>query len=381
MALKGVRVIEMAGLAPAPYCGMILADFGARVIRVDRPNAADMDRLARGKQSVIVDLKQKKGTDIFRRLCQNADVLLDCYRPGIMEKMGLGPAILMKDNPRLVYARLTGFGQAGPLAQSAGHDMNYIAISGLLSVLGRKGERPYPPINLLADFAGGGLLCAFGIVTALFERQTSGQGQVIDASMTHGSAYVGSWMWTSQNLPFIWGRERGMNALDGGTAFYNVYETKDGKFMSVGALEPHFFQALLQGLNISGTEFPQTSDQAAMRRKFQDAFKSKTQEEWSEIFSKLDACVQPILELDKAAEHPHNQATQTFLRNPVTGKDEPAPAPQLSRTPGISEVLPQPRMGQDTVSVLQETGLGREEIAGLLKEGVVMEAGQRKPKL
>ncbi|KAL8625439.1 hypothetical protein ACOMHN_018584 [Nucella lapillus] len=381
MALKGIRVVEMAGLAPAPFCGMILSDFGAKVIRVDRPNGPNVDCLGRGKRSVIVDLKQRQGTDLVRRLCQKADVLLEPYRPGVMEKMGLGPDILMKDNPRLVFARLTGFSQSGPLAKSAGHDINYIAISGLLSMLGRQGERPYPPINLLADFAGGGLLCAFGIVTALLERHTSGLGQVIDANMTQGSAYLGSWLWKSQDAIGIWGRPRGANLLDGGTAFYDVYETKDGKFMSVGSLEPQFFQALIQGLNLDTAELSQMSDQVELRKKFQDTFKTKTREEWSEIFTKHDACVQPILEKDEASKHPHNQATQSFLPNPATGRDEPAPAPQLSRTPGVSEVLPQPRMGQHTALVLQEMGLSREEISGLVKEGVVMEDDQAKAKL
>ncbi|XP_076465165.1 alpha-methylacyl-CoA racemase-like [Babylonia areolata] len=381
MALKGIRVVEMAGLAPAPFCGMILADFGARVIRVDRPNTADMDRLARGKQSVVVDLKKETGADVVRRLCGSADVLLEPYRPGIMEKMGLGPDILMKDNPGLVYARLTGFGQSGPLSKRAGHDINYIAISGLLSTLGRKGERPYPPINLMADFAGGGLLCALGIVMALFERHTSGLGQVIDVSMAQGSAYLGSWLWMSQNLPGLWGRPRGENLLDGGAAFYDVYETQDGKFMSVGCLEPKFFQDLLQGLNIDAAEVSQMDDQVAMRQKFQDVFKTRTQDQWSETFSKLDACVEPVLGREGAADHPHNRATHTFLPNPSTGKPEPAPAPRLSRTPGIDEVLPQPRFGQHTVSVLLEAGMVREEIDRLLKEGTVVDNGQQKAKL
>lgn len=372
--------MEMAGLAPAPFCGMILSDFGARVIRVDRPRAPNIDRLSRGKQSVVVDLKRKEGADIVKRLCQTADVLLEPYRPGIMEKLGLGPEILMKENPRLVYARLTGFAQSGSLSTKAGHDINYIAISGLLSMLGRKDERPYPPLNLLADFAGGGLICALGIVLALLERQTSGKGQIVDANMVHGSAYIGSWMWTSQDLPGVWGQPRGENTLDGGAAFYDVYETQDGKFMAVGAIEPQFFRGLLQGLNIDASEVSQFGDQAEMRKKFQEVFRTRTRDEWAQIFSQLDACVQPVLDREEAPALPDNISSKSFLRNPVTNRPEPAPAPRLSRTPGAGEVLPCPGMGQDTASVLLELGLSNDDIGRLLKDGIVVDS-QNKSKL
>ncbi|KAK7115519.1 alpha-methylacyl-CoA racemase-like [Littorina saxatilis] len=373
MALRGIRVVEMAGLAPAPFCGMILSDFGAKVIRVDRPNAPHVDQLARGKQSIVVNLKKAEGAKVVERICRSADVLLEPYRPGVMEKLGLGPDTLLEENPRLIYARLSGFGQSGPLASSAGHDINYIAISGLLSLLGRKGERPYPPINLLADFAGGGLLCALGIVMSLLERQTSGRGQVVDANMVHGSAYLGSWMWKSRDLPGVWQGDRGENLLDGGAAFYDVYETQDGKYMSVGALEPQFFQGLLQGLNLDPTQISQMNDQTELRRRFQEIFKMRTKSEWTEIFSKLDACVQPVLELDEAPHHPHNWFSNNFIQDKDTGTPEPAPAPRLSRTPGVAEVLPQPLPGQDTVTVLKESGLDKDEVSRLLKEGVVME--------
>lgn len=374
MALQGIRVVEMAGLAPAPFCGMILSDFGAKVLRVDRPHTLNMDRLSRGKQSIVVDLKRKEGVDTVKRLCQKADVFLEPYRPGIMEKLGLGPEVLMKDNPRLVYARMTGFGQSGSLSASAGHDINYIAVSGLLSMLGRKGERPYPPMNLLADFAGGGLICALGIILSLFERQTSSRGQIVDANMVQGSAYLGSWMWSSRDLPGLWGQLRGENSLDGGAAFYDVYETQDGKFMSVGALEPQFFHNLLQGLNIDATEVSQFGDQSEMRNTFQEVFKTRTRDEWSQIFSQLDACVQPILGWEEAHKHPHNIKLGTFLQNPNTGKPEPAPAPRLSRTPGVGEALPQPKIGQDTVAVLKDSGFSLKEIEHLLREGVIEES-------
>ncbi|PVD20182.1 hypothetical protein C0Q70_20677 [Pomacea canaliculata] len=283
MALKGIKVIELAGLAPAPFCGMILADFGAKVIRVDKPRSHVWETLSRGKMSIIVDLKKEEGAEVLRKLCRTADVLLEPYRPGIMERLGLGPNVLLKDNPRLIYARLSGFGQSGPIATYAGHDINYVALSGVLSMLGRKGERPYPPINLLADFAGGGLTCALGIVMSLFERQTSGQGQVVDTNMVHGSAYVATFLWKSQGLP-IWGGQRGENMLDGGAPYYDIYETKDGKFIN---------------------------------------------------------------------------------------QKEPAPAPKLSRTPGINIVPPSPKIGMHTVEVLSEAGFDAQEISKLLQDGVI----------
>ncbi|VDI78526.1 alpha-methylacyl-CoA racemase [Mytilus galloprovincialis] len=249
MALKGIRVIEFGGLAPVPFCGMILSDFGANVIRIDRTKSfADTDCMGRGKQSIAIDLKQKEGLNIVHKMCSKADVLIEPFRPGVMERLGLGADKLLADNPRLVYARINGFGQKGPLAKKAGHDINYISMSGLLSYLGKKGEPPLHPVNLLADFAGGGLTCALGIVMALYERNISGKGQVVDNSMVEGSAYVGSWLSNSQKMPYIWGRERGDNTLDGGRAFYGVYETKDKKYISVGALEPQFFKELIKGM-------------------------------------------------------------------------------------------------------------------------------------
>ncbi|KAG5834091.1 hypothetical protein ANANG_G00257580 [Anguilla anguilla] len=243
MALAGVRVIELAGLAPAPFCGMVLADFGARVIRVDRTKVAmAMDKQARGKQSVALNLKKPQGVAVLKRLCLQSDVV----RTGVMEKLGLGPDELLQENPRLVYARLTGFGQCGSYATSAGHDINFLAMSGLLSMLGRPADDPQPPLNLLADFAGGGLMCALGITLALLERHASGRGQVIDASMVEGAAYMGSFVWKSRAIG-LWNRPRGQNMLDGGAPYYGTYLTADGKHMAVGAVEPQFYDQLLQG--------------------------------------------------------------------------------------------------------------------------------------
>ncbi|NXR57977.1 AMACR racemase, partial [Rhadina sibilatrix] len=251
MALGGVRVLELAGLAPAPLCGMILADFGAQVVRVDRlprPAAAlqHEDVQARGKRSLALDLKRPQGAAALRRLCGVADVLIEPFRHGVMERLGLGPEVLLRENPRLIYARLTGFGQTGKYAKSAGHDINYLALSGVLSKLGRKNENPYAPVNLLADFAGGGVMCALGIVIALFERAKSGRGQVIDASMVEGVAYLSSFLWKSQRLG-LWNQPRGENLLDSGAHFYEIYRTSDGKFMAVGAIEPAFYNQLIKG--------------------------------------------------------------------------------------------------------------------------------------
>ncbi|XP_041360307.1 alpha-methylacyl-CoA racemase-like [Gigantopelta aegis] len=379
MALKGVKVIEMAGLAPAPFCGMILADFGARVIRVDRTKYADMDRLARGKQSIAVDLKKKEGVTVIQRLCRGADVLIEPFRHGVMEKLGLGPDVMLTDNPRLVYARLTGFGQSGPLARKAGHDINYLAISGVLSRFGRHNENPSFPLNLLADFAGGGLMCALGITMALFERTRSGKGQVVDANMVEGAAYIGSFIWRTRDLPFLSGNPRGQNMLDHGSAFYEVYKTADDKYMSVGALEPQFFNDLLKGLGLDPEKVSQTDDPEELKTVFREKFLSKTRDEWTNIFvdGHLDACVFPVLETDEAPCYPHNKENQSFLHT-SSGDPEPGPAPNLSRTPGVDRVKPQPRTGHDTESVLLEAGFSKSEIEHLIEANVIEQNVQSK---
>ncbi|KAL8204005.1 UNVERIFIED_CONTAM: hypothetical protein K2H54_066037 [Gekko kuhli] len=246
MALRGTQVLELAGLAPVPFCGQILADFGAQVVRVDRFRSAaiKVDVQGRGKRSLALDLKQPRGAETLARLCHKADVLIEPFRPGVMENLNLGPDVLLKNNPRLIYARLTGFGSSGAYSKMAGHDINYLAVSGVLSRLGRKDENPYAPVNLLADFAGGSVMCALGIIIALYERSKSGKGQVIDASMVEGAAYLSSFLWKSQNLG-LWNRPRGENLLDSGAPFYETYKTSDGKFMAVGALEPQFYKQLI----------------------------------------------------------------------------------------------------------------------------------------
>ncbi|KAM3873942.1 alpha-methylacyl-CoA racemase [Diretmus argenteus] len=382
MALAGVRVIELAGLAPAPFCGMILADFGAKVIRVDRTHAAmAMDTQARGKRSVAINLKTPQGVDTLRRLCVQSDVVLEPYRKGVMEKLGLGPEQLLKENPRLIYARLTGYGQRGCYATTAGHDINYLAMSGLLSKLGRSGEKPCAPLNLVADFAGGGLTCALGIVLALLERTTSGKGQVIDASMVEGAAYVGSFIWKSRSTG-IWDRCRGENMLDSGAPFYDTYQTSDGKYMAVGAIEPQFYRRLLEGLGLDAGELPPQmsfSDWPLLKQIFTERFASRTQTDWSSVFDGTDACVTPVLSFDEVSSHPHNQERGSFITD-SQGEESPQPAPVLSRTPAEPCLAHNPVIGEHTRPVLEEYGFGSAEIDEMLAAGVI-ESNAAKAKL
>lgn len=373
MALKGVRVLELAGLAPAPYCGMILADFGAQVIRVDKMKSTGLpDSLARGKRSIAINLKSPAGVTVMKKLCEKSDVLIEPFRHGVMEKLGLGPEMLLRDNPKLIYARLTGYGQSGRYASVAGHDINYLALSGVLSRLGRKHEKPYMPINLIADFAGGGLMCAMGIVMALYERARSGQGQVIDTSMVEGAAYVGSFLWTSQNAGY-WYASRGGNLLDGGAPFYDTYKTSDGKFMAVGAIEPDFYSMLLKGLGLDADKLPDQMsfpDWNEMKTIFQDTFSKKTQAEWCKVFDGTDACVTPVVEFKDAAQYPHNADRASYFKN-VENETCPWPAPILSRTPAIPSRRRNPQIGEHTEEILLEYGFSEEKISELRTSGSV----------
>lgn len=379
MALAGVRVIELAGLAPAPFCGMILSDFGAKVIRVDRTKAAMViDTQGRGKQSVAINLKTDEGVSLLKKLCLKSDVVLEPYRKGVMEKLGLGPQELLKENPRLIYARLTGYGQSGPYALAAGHDINYLAISGLLSRLGRSQEKPYAPLNLVADFAGGGLTCALGIVLALLERTKSGKGQVVDASMVEGAAYVGSFVWKSNRIG-MWTNPRGQNMLDSGAPFYDTYQTSDGKYMAVGAIESQFYKELLKGLDLESAELPHQmsfNDWPELRHIFTERFASKTQEEWAGIFDGTDACVTPVLSFDEVSSHPHNQERGSFIQD-SSGEESPRPAPVLCRTPAEPCLTPDPLIGEHTVEVLQEYGFTSVQIEHLLAAGVIESHGAK----
>lgn len=326
--------------------------------------------MGNGKQSIGLDLKNKNAVTIIKKLCQKSDVVLEPYRPGVMEKLGLGPKELMSENEKLIYARLTGFGQEGYFAKRAGHDINYLAISGLLSLFGRSHEKPIFPTNLAADFGGGGLMCAIGILLALFERTKSGKGQVIDANMVEGTSYLGSWLYRSQTMPIIWGQERGKNILDTGAHFYEVYETKDHKFMAVGALEPQFYANLLDCLNLDFEAAPQFENFDHGKQLFQKKFLEKTQEEWCRIFDNVDACVTPVLSLNDAPNHPHNSQKQSFKRFEDTFV--PKPAPNLQRTPGKSvgtEKLPE--VGQNTREILKELNYSESEISHLEDEGAI----------
>ncbi|XP_007558937.1 alpha-methylacyl-CoA racemase [Poecilia formosa] len=381
MALLGVKVIELAGLAPAPFCGMILADFGAKVIRVDRTKVfSTVDTQGRGKQSVALNLKTPEGVALLRRLCVQSDVVLEPYRKGVMEKLGLGPSELLSENPRLIYARLTGYGQSGCYASAAGHDINYLAMSGLLSQLGRSGEKPYAPLNLVADFAGGGLTCALGIILALLERTKSGKGQIIDASMVEGAAFTGSFLWKSRKLG-LWSRPRGENLLDSGAPFYDTYKTLDGKYLAVGAIETEFYNQLLKGLELDAGELPPQmsfSDWPELKQLFTERFASKTQADWLMIFDGTDACVTPVLSLDQVSSHPHNRERGSFMKD-SSGEEFPRPAPVLSRTPAEPCLASDPAVGEHTVEVLLDYGYTSAEIDEMLAAGVVQcSAGKAK---
>jgi alpha-methylacyl-CoA racemase len=374
--LSGVRVVEIASLAPAPFGCMVLADLGADVLRVDRaersgPQAlAPRDPLARGRHSIGLNLKDPAAVDLLLRLVDDADVLVEGFRPGVAERLGFGPELCAQRNPRLVYARMTGWGQDGPLAPTAGHDIDYIAISGALSTIGRVGERPVPPVNLVGDFGGGGMLLALGILAALVERARSGRGQVVDAAMVDGSALLTSFIY-GLRAAGSWQDERGTNLLDGGAPFYDTYATSDGQYMAVGALEPQFYAALLRGLGLDDADLPAQLDRAGwpvLRQRFAETFASRTRAEWEEAFARTDACVAPVLGVAEAARHPHAAARAAFVD--VGGVTQPAPAPRFSRS--AAEVpAPPPRPGADTDSVLAGLGLGPDEVAALRARGVV----------
>ncbi len=373
--LKGIRVIELQGIGPGPFCGMMLADMGAELIRIDRAASAGRpagkDILARGRQSIAVDLKHPDGVETVLRLIEGADVLIEGFRPGVMERLGLGPEVCMARNDRLVYGRMTGWGQYGSMAHAAGHDINYISLSGALHAIGEPGGKPVPPLNLVGDFGGGGMLLAFGITSALVERATSGKGQVVDAAMTDGSALLMNGLFpgmqTGQWLP-----ERGKNMLDGGAHFYGSYETRDGKFISIGSIEPQFYALLLEKTGLA--DDPALAKQMAraewpaLKAKLTAVFKSKTRDEWDAIMLGTDICYAPILSFSEAVTHPHNQDRQTFVT--VDGLTQAAPAPRFSRTaPAVPAAAAAP--GQHSRSVLAAAGYSAAEIDALISSGAV----------
>ncbi|HLB06501.1 MAG TPA: CaiB/BaiF CoA-transferase family protein [Alphaproteobacteria bacterium] len=377
--LAGYRIIEMAGIGPAPFAAMLLADMGAEVIRVDRREAADLglpgrepkfEVLHRGRRSIALDVKAEAGREVVKRLSAKADAIIEGFRPGVMERLGLGPDVLLGLNPKLVFGRMTGFGQDGPLAQAAGHDINYIALAGVLHAIGRKGEAPVPPLNLVGDFGGGGMFLAFGVVCALLEAQRSGKGQVVDAAMVDGSATLMALMY-GMFAQGAWKDERGVNVLDTGAPWYDTYQTKDGKWLSVGAIEARFYEEFVTKLGLKMSELPKQHDRKGwpdLRRRFADTIATKTRDEWERIFAGSDACVAPILALSEVADHPHNAARATFSRR--DGVLQPAPAPRFSRT--VPEMGGPPRKaGTDTEAVLRDFGYTAGEIAALRESGVI----------
>jgi alpha-methylacyl-CoA racemase len=374
--LDGVRVIEIASLAPAPFGCMVLADLGADVLRVDRRDRSGgqalppVDPLGRSRRSIRLNLKDPAGLDVLLRLTDGADVLVEAFRPGVAERLGFGPDVCAARNPRLVYARMTGWGQDGPLAETAGHDIDYIAVSGSLDPIGRAGERPLPPLNLVGDFGGGGMLLAVGVLAALLERERSGLGQVVDAAMVDGSALLASFLY-GLRAAGAWQDERGTNVLDGGAPFYDTYATADGRYLAVGALEPKFFAELLARLGIDETSLPAQYDRSGwpeLRARLTEAFAGRTQAEWVEHFAGSDACVAPVVSPREAPGHPHNAARKTFID--VGGVTQPAPAPRFSRT-ACDPPSPPARPGADTDDVLAGLGITAAGITSLRDRGAV----------
>jgi len=377
--LSGVKVIELQGIGPGPFCGMMLADMGAEILRIDRSAsvgrpAAKTDILARGRKSIAVDLKNAEGIEIALKLIDSADVLIEGFRPGVTERLGLGPDVCLSRNERLIYGRMTGWGQTGSMAPVAGHDINYISLSGALHAVGTAGDKPVPPLNLVGDFGGGGMMLAFGICAALHERNNSGRGQVIDAAMTDGSALLMNAIFGRMNLG-AWSHDRGSNLLDGGAHFYNTYETSDGKWISVGSIEPQFYALLLEKSGLGADEeLPEQmsqSDWPDLKDKLTEIFRTKTRDEWDEIMLGTDICYSPILTFDEARVHPHNLERRTFVEQ--DGVHQAAPAPRFSRSePELPASSGAP--GADTRSILLETGFSDTEVEALLSSGAVAQA-------
>jgi alpha-methylacyl-CoA racemase len=375
--LTGTRIVELAAIGPAPYGVMLLADLGAEVLRIDRPAAArgslgaeaSMVGLSRNRRSIAIDLKSGAGVGLVQRLAADADVLVEGFRPGVAERLGLGPDVLRDANPRLVYARTTGWGQDGPLAPRAGHDLDYAALTGALHTVGRPDQPPPPPVNYLADFGGGGTFLAIGVLAALVERGTSGRGQVVDVAMIDGVASQTAFLHGLLALG-AWSTERGTNLLDGGAPFYDTYRCADGGFVAVGALEPQFYAELCARLELDPAAWPQhdRSRWPALREELTRIFAGRPRDEWAAHFADSDACVAPILDLVEAPDHPHHLERGTFVE--VDGVVQPAPAPRLSRTPGSID-RPPPRPGEHTDEVLAELGLDGQAIAALRDASVV----------
>ena len=379
--LAGIRVVEMVGLGPCPFAAMMLADMGAEVIRIDRKAAAGAanpfpmlgtkyDVMARGRRSLALDLKQPAGRDAALRMIDRADIVLEGFRPGVMERLGLGPEVCQTRNQALVYGRVTGWGQHGPLSQAAGHDINYLALSGMLHTMGRAGAPPAPPLNLVGDFGGGAMMLAFGVVCAVLEARKSGQGQVVDAAMTDGAALLGAMMYGFR-AHGTWSDQREANLLDGGAHFYDTYACADGKFISIGAIEPQFYALLLKLAQIDDPAFDAQMDPRKwpeLSEKFAAVFMTRSRDGWCQLLEGTDVCFAPVLDMAEAPQHPHNIARATFAS--IGGVVQPAPAPRFSRTApeiGITPAL----LGQHSAAVLKDWGWSDEEVAALREQQVI----------
>ena len=375
--LSGLKILEFEAIGPGPFCGMMLADMGADVLLVDR--AADprlgfgrdrwFDVMMRGRRSVTLDLKSPNGVAAAKQLASKADAIIEGFRPGVMERLGLGPDVLLALNPRLVYGRMTGWGQEGPLAARAGHDINYIALTGVLHAIGRKDQAPVPPLNLVGDFGGGGMLLAFGIACGIIEAKTSGKGQVVDAAMVDGASTLAT-MFAGMQAAERWSETRGDNVLDTGAPWYDIYETKDGKHVAIGSIEPKFYAELLERMELAAEALPKQHDRAGwpvLRERFATTFKTRTRDEWDAVFKDSDACFAPVLTFTEARAHPHMTARNTFT---TVGKiSQPAPAPRFSRTPGMISGAPPERGGQGH-DALEEWGFSPDEIKSLMAQGL-----------
>ena len=370
--LTGLKIVEFAGIGPGPFCGMLLSDLGADVVRIDRKGAgrgAPSDIGSRGRRSVALDLKQPAAVETCLKLMAQADGIIEGFRPGVMERLGLGPDVALKRNPKLVYGRMTGWGQTGPLAHSAGHDMNYIAITGALHAIGTD-DKPVPPLNLVGDFGGGALYLAFGLMAGIIQARETGKGQVVDCAMSDGAASLMA-MFYGMKAAGGWKETRRSNLLDGGAHFYDTYQCSDGKWVSVGSIEPQFYALLLEKTGITDPEFQKQMDRSAwpsLRAKLAAAIVTKTRDEWTAIMGGTDVCFAPILDLDEAPRHPHNVARQTFVE--VAGVTQPAPAPRFSATPGAIQGPP-PAIGAHNREALTDWGFSGADVDALNASGAL----------
>ena len=381
--LAGYRVIELAGIGPGPFAAMLLADMGAEVIRVERagavrgpaPDAAHPDISRRGRRNIAIDLKHPDGAATLLDLVEQADALIEGFRPGVMERLGVGPDECLARNPKLVFGRMTGWGQDGPYAHAAGHDINYISLAGALAHYGRAGGPPTPPMNMVGDFGGGGMFLAFGVVCGLLEAQKSGAGQVVDAAMVDGTATLMTMFWMLSQIGLHDPTQRGVNLLDTGAHFYDVYECSDGEYVSIGSIEPQFYAELMRLTGLADdAEFAQQMDKTqwpALKLRLTELFRTKTRDEWCEIMEHTDVCFAPVLRMNEAAKHPHNVERGTFVE--INGMTQPAPAPRFSRT--VPEIeRPPAHDGQHTEAVLSDWGMATERIADLIESGAVRQA-------